>query len=82
MKTWKMRLMLLLVLVVGMTTSFTMGQRSSRPKLRPKTDAIQIFHTSGENGKWVNGCTNPPDSCNEGVGNVGPKYCCHWVPDK
>lgn len=79
MKTRKTRLTLLLVLVVAMTSSFALGQKTARARLKPNTDAIYLYHTSGENGRWVKGCDNPPDSCNLGVGNVGPKYTHHWV---
>ena len=77
MKRIKTMLAFLIVLVVGMIASFAIGQETARVKMRPQTDSA--YHTSGENGKWVKGCKNPPDKCNLGVGNLGPKYTYHWV---
>jgi hypothetical protein len=79
MTTWKTRLAFLILLIVGMIASFAMGQGAERTKLRPQTDAFAVYNTSGVNGKWVKGCTNPPDRCNLGVGNLGDKYTYHWV---
>lgn len=77
MKGRKTLVTFLIVFVVGMIASFAIGQETRRLRLKPQTDAF--YHTSGEKGKWVKGCDNPPDSCNLGVGNLGEKYTYHWV---
>ncbi len=65
---------LLLLACLAIPVAYSQG---SRQRMKPMTDAA--LHTSGESGKWVKGCDNPPDTCNLGVGNLGPKYTYHSV---
>jgi hypothetical protein len=65
-----------LLLLSCLVVPFVYSQTARRPRMRPFTDSIS--HTSGENGKWVKGCS-AGQSCNMGVGNLGPANTYHWV---
>jgi hypothetical protein len=66
-----------LLLLVCLIASLAYSQnKNSRERLKPFTDGTS--HTSGENGKWVKGCS-AGQQCNMGVGNLGPANTYHWV---
>jgi len=66
--------LLSLLLLAFMVASLAYSQ-TARRGMKPMTDGVS--HTSGEQGKWVKGCSTG-QACNMGVGNLGPAGTYHW----
>ena len=64
-----------LLLLALLVASIAYSQTNRRERMKPLTDGVS--HSSGENGKWVKGCSTG-QACNMGVGNLGPAGTYHW----
>jgi hypothetical protein len=68
-------LILVSLLLAFLIASLAYAQKTD--SRRPLRQFDGVRYTSGENGKWVKGCSTG-QACNMGVGNLGPAGTYHW----
>lgn len=71
----KSLVLFLLLILACLAVPFAYSQATRLQNARALTDGIR--YTSGQNGKWVKGCS-AGQACNMGVGNLGPANTYHW----